>query len=90
MPIFEYVCEGCKHEFETLLYGDHKAECPKCHGKKLAPQLSVFSMSSKSASSKSMSSKSVSGGALEASSSGPCGSCGDVRGAGACSMLDFD
>jgi putative FmdB family regulatory protein len=42
MPIFEYVCKDCNHSFEALVYGSQKADCPKCHSKKLAPQLSVF------------------------------------------------
>ena len=44
MPIFEYVCQACDHEFEALLYGSDKPECPKCHGKRLSPQLSVFAV----------------------------------------------
>jgi putative FmdB family regulatory protein len=48
MPIFEYSCIACKHEFEALVLGREKAECPKCHGKKLAPKLSVFAMAGKS------------------------------------------
>ena len=32
MPIFEYVCKACDHQFEALVYGKEKAECPKCHG----------------------------------------------------------
>ena len=47
MPIFEYVCKECDHQFEALVYGNEKAECPKCHSKKLAPQLSVFAVSAK-------------------------------------------
>jgi putative FmdB family regulatory protein len=74
MPIFEYVCQKCNHQFEALIYGDQKAECPKCHAKKLAPQLSVFAVSTKSSS------------ASPPRSAGPCGSCGDPRGPGACSM----
>jgi putative FmdB family regulatory protein len=31
MPIFEYVCQQCQHEFETLVFGSDKAKCPKCH-----------------------------------------------------------
>ena len=77
MPIFEYVCKECDHSFEALVYGDQKAECPKCHSKKLAPQLSVFAVTAKGSSS-------------PASSAGPCGSCGDPRGPGACSMPDLD
>jgi putative FmdB family regulatory protein len=42
MPIFEYICQQCDHEFEALVFGEQQAECPKCHGKKLSPQLSTF------------------------------------------------
>jgi putative FmdB family regulatory protein len=77
MPIFEYLCQECKHEFEALVFGKDKAECPKCHSKKLEPQLSVFAVSAKGSSS------------AAASSASACGSCGDPRGPGACS-LDLD
>ena len=77
MPIFEYICKECDHEFEALVFGKDKAECPKCHSKKLAPQLSVFATSTK-------------GSASAAPSGGGCGSCGDPRGPGACSMRNMD
>ncbi len=77
MPIFEYICKECDHEFEALVFGKDKAECPKCHSKKLAPQLSVFATATKGSSS-------------AAASGGACGSCGDPRGPGACSMRDMD
>ncbi len=48
MPIFEYICQECQHEFEALVFGRDKARCPKCESKKLSPQLSVFAMSGKS------------------------------------------
>ena len=76
MPIFEYICRECRHHFEALVFGDEKAVCPKCESKRLEPQLSVFAVTTKSASAP------VSGG--------PCGSCGDPRGPGACSMRDLD
>ncbi len=47
MPIFEYICKQCHHQFEALLYGKEKAECPKCHATKLEPQLSVFAVREK-------------------------------------------
>jgi len=81
MPIFEYVCKECEHEFEALVYGKQKAECPKCHSQALAPQLSVFAVAAKG---------STSAGFAAAPSAGPCGSCGDPRGPGACSMPDLD
>jgi putative FmdB family regulatory protein len=79
MPIFEYICQECQHEFEALVFGRDKAKCPKCESKKLSPQLSVFAVSSKGS----------------ASSPAPmpgsgCGSCGDPRGPGACSLGDMD
>jgi len=78
MPIFEYVCKDCDHHFEALVFGNNKPACPKCESKKLAPQLSVFAVSAK-------------GGAPAATAApGPCGSCGDPRGPGACSMRDLD
>ena len=81
MPIFEYICNECQHEFEALVFGKQKAECPKCQSKKLEPQLSVFAVSTKTgaASQSSM-----------PSAAGPCGSCGDARGPGGCSLNDLD
>ena len=33
MPIFEYSCNSCGKEFETLVRGSSPApECPACHG----------------------------------------------------------
>lgn len=73
MPIFEYVCRECKHRFELLLQGTAQATCPKCHTTKLDKQFSAFGV-----------------GAMESWSTdgveGACGSCGDPRGPGACSM----
>ncbi len=80
MPIFEYVCKECQHKFEALVFGQQKAACPKCESKKLEPQLSVFAVPAKSGASSSLSSM----------AQGPCGSCGDARGPGACSLKDLD
>lgn len=30
MPIYEYYCKKCQHEFEELVFGDDKPACPKC------------------------------------------------------------
>jgi len=78
MPIFEYSCQQCDHDFEALVYGSQKAECPKCHSKKLSPKLSVFAVSAKGSS--------AGPSASRPSAPGPCGSCGDPRGPGSCSM----
>ena len=80
MPIFEYICQECQHEFETLVFGRDKAKCPKCQSQKLSPQLSVFAMSTKGIPARSDAN----------ASTGACGSCGDPRGPGACSLGDLD
>lgn len=77
MPIFEYICQECQHEFEALVFGRDKAKCPKCQSRKLSPQLSVFAVSAK-------------GSAGSRASTAPCGSCGDPRGPGACSLGDMN
>jgi putative FmdB family regulatory protein len=82
MPIFEYICQECQHEFEALVFGRDKARCPKCQSQKLSPQLSVFAMSTKD--------MSAQGSPGSAASPGACGSCGDPRGPGACSLDDLD
>lgn len=76
MPIYEYICKECTHEFEALVLGRDKAICPKCKSKNLVTQLSVFAVSAKS------------GSGSAASSVGACGSCGDLRGPGSCSLPD--
>jgi putative FmdB family regulatory protein len=48
MPIFEYLCGECGHKFEAIVFGEKKAECPKCHAAELEQQLSTFSAQSKS------------------------------------------
>lgn len=35
MPIFEYFCAPCHDEFELLIRGDEKAECPSCGSRKV-------------------------------------------------------
>jgi putative FmdB family regulatory protein len=79
MPIFEYVCGKCNHRFEALVYGAQKAECPKCKSQKLQPQLSVFAVAGKGSSS-----------SESDSPVGACGTCGDPRGPGSCSLPDLD
>ena len=43
MPIFEYECKDCSHQFEFLQFRrDEKVNCPKCDSKKVARLFSVF------------------------------------------------
>lgn len=48
MPIYEYECRGCGHEFEFLLLPSIKATpaCPTCQGQDLERLLSGFSVNS--------------------------------------------
>jgi putative FmdB family regulatory protein len=74
MPIFEYVCGECGKAFEAIVYGEQQAECPACKSHNLKEQLSVFAVARSSGE--------------RAAAAGACGSCGDPRGPGACSMDD--
>lgn len=41
MPLYEFTCQECQHEFETLVFNGEQVECPECHGAKLDRQWSV-------------------------------------------------
>ncbi|OHB73685.1 MAG: hypothetical protein A2V70_07835 [Planctomycetes bacterium RBG_13_63_9] len=41
MPIYEYVCRDCDHEFEWLLRGKEKPACPSCGRGHLTKKFSV-------------------------------------------------
>lgn len=74
MPILEYRCKECEQQFEAIVLGAQQPECPTCRGTKLERLLSVFAVGGRSAS--------VAAG----ESFGPCGTCGDPRGPGACAL----
>jgi putative FmdB family regulatory protein len=46
MPLFEYRCQKCRHEFEALILPGLEARCPKCSGQSLERLLSQFAVSS--------------------------------------------
>lgn len=48
MPIFEYACRACRHEFETLVRTGDTPACPKCAGTDLEKQLSLAAIKSES------------------------------------------
>jgi putative FmdB family regulatory protein len=76
MPLYEYECRGCGRRFEHLTRETQAPNCPSCHGSDLEKLLSVFAVGA------------ASGAPREAPvpAAGPCGSCGDPRGPGSCSM----
>jgi putative FmdB family regulatory protein len=73
MPIFEYACHQCGHEFEALTRASMQPECPECHSHELEKKLSVF----------------ATGSAQPVPAAfGPCGTCGNPNGPGSCSMVN--
>jgi putative FmdB family regulatory protein len=74
MPLFEYSCKTCTTQFEVLVRGSETPECPSCRGTSLERKLSTFAAHT------------ASGAPVRMSGAGACGSCGDPRGPGACSM----
>ena len=46
MPIYEYACRSCGHEFEQLIRTGDTAACPSCKGQDLERLLSHVSVSS--------------------------------------------
>ena len=72
MPIFEYACKECGAEFDALIQGAATVACPSCESAELEKKLSSFAVAGRAAS--------------EREPMGPCGTCGDPRGAGACAF----
>ena len=73
MPIYEYECRDCRHDFELLVHASITPMCPACNGVSLQKRLSAFAVGRR-------------GAATAASAPQACGTCGDPRGAGTCSM----
>jgi len=72
MPIYEFSCKSCSHNFDGIYPVGIKAEtleCPKCKQKTVKKLFSTFAVSSKGA-------NSFEGGGHSHSSGSKCGSCG--------------
>ncbi len=78
MPIYEYKCNGCGKEFETLVMGKTEPECPGCDSRDLTRLMSACGYVSKTGGS---------GGepAVTSSSSSGCGSCSSTN-CGSCGV----
>jgi putative FmdB family regulatory protein len=74
MPLYEYSCKGCAHQFEVLVRNGNEPECPACHGKALERRFSVFAAHTSTTPQR------------QSQPAGACGTCGDPRGPGACSL----
>ena len=46
MPIYEYECRHCGHQFELLMIGSTVAACPSCESRELEQLISGFAVSS--------------------------------------------
>jgi len=68
MPIFEYACRACGHEFETLVRASDTPSCASCGSPELDKKLSVFAAQK----------------AEVPVAAGPCGACGNPGGPGSC------
>jgi putative FmdB family regulatory protein len=73
MPIYEYACPQCGHEFEALVRSGTTPECPTCHSTRLDKKLSVFATASADA-------------APQHAMPEACASCGHPGGPGACAF----
>ena len=46
MPLYDFRCRGCGHEFEVLVRsGDGGPACPSCNGREVERLLSTFAVS---------------------------------------------
>lgn len=46
MPIFEYVCDCCKEDFEELVQHEERVACPRCNSDSVTKQFSTFGVGS--------------------------------------------
>ena len=46
MPIYEYQCRNCGHEFELIVLRSTVIACPSCNGRDVEQLLSGFAVSS--------------------------------------------
>jgi putative FmdB family regulatory protein len=46
MPIYEYVCRSCSHEFEALVRGSKPPSCPQCKSEELEKKFSLPALKS--------------------------------------------
>ena len=87
MPLYEYGCKTCAHQFELLVRSTEVPACPSCHGTALERKLSVFAAHTGGAPARQASPGPGSPPRTPARWGGdPCGACGDPRGPGACSL----
>lgn len=75
MPIYEFCCKDCGQNFERLIFGAEKAECPECNSRKVERLMSACGFISKGQGGETVSS-SASASSCSGCSAGSCASCG--------------
>jgi putative FmdB family regulatory protein len=73
MPIFEYACRRCDHQFEELVQGGRTPVCPVCDSDDLERLISGFAVV-------------AAGESLPCQSKGFCPGCKEGRPDGACAL----
>ena len=74
MPIYEYACQDCTRQFETLVRSGSVPHCPDCKSTRLDKQLSVFATAA------------ARPAVRVPAPAGPCGTCGSPDGPGSCTL----
>ena len=79
MPVYEFNCKECQHDFEELVLGSEMVSCPNCQSQKLEKLVSAFAVGD----ARSFGAESM---PMPTPMTGGCGQCGDPGGPGACQM----
>jgi putative FmdB family regulatory protein len=75
MPIYEYHCNNCGKDFESLVFGKEEPICPACKNKKVSRILSVCGFVSKGCGGETVKT-SASDSSCSGCSATTCSSCG--------------
>jgi len=74
MPIYEYHCECCNQDFECLVFGQEKPECPSCSSEDVCRLMSRCGFVSKGSGGQTVSRSA--GSACGGCSASSCAGCG--------------
>lgn len=72
MPLYDYLCRACGHEFEALVMGGSQPACPRCGSSDLRKRMSSFSTRTGNRDS---SGSSGAGSGCSGCAGGNCGTC---------------
>lgn len=75
MPIYEYHCDNCNINFESLVFGNEIPECPTCQGKNLHKLMSACGFVSKDGGGQTVS-RSAADSSCTGCQAASCSSCG--------------